>query len=529
MSKNRVVSTKMTLVAFAIVSSLLVIAVPPSVHASAAYGTLNNFDCVNDTVVEAHGFEIELDDVHSKDITYTYDYNHYGVPKITEDSTDPLHPKVFIRYAATRKSDGTWTAYTAIPSGPIAPTQGHQFTNPSVNFGGEHFGAGFYGTPTAVKNNWLIDDGTGNLVHGPPVNVATPTFAYNPPAAGAPAFVQAAIVPPPPPAPPPRQFGEATWVKEIKTTSHNSNKVELVELIDPDPNDAAAKNWANGEPTQVEVEWKLLQTEFANAANPKGFLRGANEDLPGGDEIITRRYEFYKYLGPTDAETGEAVADAVGSDGRHGKGNVTYADHFDAGTGEWVTVTVDTSTLVIVGDFFGAQMSGFDVAPALGLIDHIPDGTLNVPYAERTVVVPGANTPFHATTSGSLPEGTTLDEFTGIFKGTPTAAGAFTFTVDAKDLVTDAVLASKTYTVTIPGEGFPPLVLTSSGPGFGFNAAAQFGFKVTGSAGRLVTIEASTDLRTWLSIATNTLAGDFQFNDPQTGTHPVRFYRAHAK
>lgn len=51
--------------------------------AGIAYGTLNNFDCVNDTGVEAHGFEIELDDVHSIDITYTYDYNHYGTPKIT--------------------------------------------------------------------------------------------------------------------------------------------------------------------------------------------------------------------------------------------------------------------------------------------------------------------------------------------------------------------------------------------------------------------------------------------------------------
>ncbi len=74
----------------------------PAAQASTAYGTLNNFDCVNDTGVEAHGFEIELDDVHSTDITYTYDYNHYGIPKITEDNSDPAHPKVFIRYAATR-------------------------------------------------------------------------------------------------------------------------------------------------------------------------------------------------------------------------------------------------------------------------------------------------------------------------------------------------------------------------------------------------------------------------------------------
>ena len=108
-----------------IASSTLALALSHSAQASTAYGTLNNFDCVNDTGVEAHGFEIELDDLHSRDITYTYDYNHYGIPKITEDSSDPLHPRVFIRYAGIRRPDGTCTAYTPIPAGPLAPTQRH--------------------------------------------------------------------------------------------------------------------------------------------------------------------------------------------------------------------------------------------------------------------------------------------------------------------------------------------------------------------------------------------------------------------
>jgi hypothetical protein len=38
-------------------------------RAGIAYGTLNNFDCVNDTGVQAHGFDIEMDDIQSKDIT----------------------------------------------------------------------------------------------------------------------------------------------------------------------------------------------------------------------------------------------------------------------------------------------------------------------------------------------------------------------------------------------------------------------------------------------------------------------------
>src|SRR5512135_1543303 len=94
-------------VAVAIAALVTVGVLAPAAEASIAYGTVNNFDCVNDTGVEAHGFEIELDDVHSTDITYTYDYNHYGVPKITEDNTDPAHPKVFVRYASAKNPDGT--------------------------------------------------------------------------------------------------------------------------------------------------------------------------------------------------------------------------------------------------------------------------------------------------------------------------------------------------------------------------------------------------------------------------------------
>ena len=421
---------------FVLLLPLSIHALSPPAHASIAYGSINNFDTVNDTGVVCHGFEIEIDDIHSKDITYTYDYNHYGIPKITEDNTDPLHPKVFIRYQSVKNLDGTWASYTAIPAGPIPPTAGHQFTNPSLNFGGEHFGAGFYGTPLAVKYNWLKDDGTGHLIHAGAVNIATPTFTYFPPIGAVAAQVQAAIVPPPPPAPPILEFGAASWVKETKTSSHNKNKVELKDLVSVDPNDPTAKNWKNGEPDEVEVEWQLSQTDF-NAVNggANGEMVGAAEKLPNNDEVITRRYDFFKYVGPIDPDTGEALADTVGADGIHGVGIVSING-----------VDVDLSKVIVVGDYVGAQMAGFDAAGKIGLIDHLQDGDINVPYIERTIVIGGA-APIVTTKTGALPAGMKLDLVTGVLSGTPTSSGTFTFTVHSTDANGGDV--TTTYNLTI--------------------------------------------------------------------------------
>src|SRR5512136_1713441 len=74
-----------------ILTLLVALVLAPEVaQASIAYGSINNFDTVNDTSNVCHGFEIELDDIRSTDITYTYDYNHYGTPKISEDTTSDV-------------------------------------------------------------------------------------------------------------------------------------------------------------------------------------------------------------------------------------------------------------------------------------------------------------------------------------------------------------------------------------------------------------------------------------------------------
>jgi hypothetical protein len=91
-------------------------------------------------------------------------------------------------------------------------------------------------------------------------------------------------------------------VKEIRTTSHNNNEVRLRDLVSDDPDDPNDKNWRNGEPDEVEVEWQILQTDFKKKDGGRnGELQGAPEDLNNGDEIVTRRYEFFNAaFGPID-------------------------------------------------------------------------------------------------------------------------------------------------------------------------------------------------------------------------------------
>jgi hypothetical protein len=453
-------------------------------QAGIAYGSINNFDTVNDTGHECHGFEIEIDDCQSTDITYTYNYNHYGAPRIEQDDTDHLHPKCRIRWESKKNTNGTWAAFTAIPTGPISPTNGHMFTNPSVNFGGEHFGVGYRVAATVVKYNWLIDSGSGLLVHGGAVQVATPVFTYYPPVVGnpAPAQVQAVIAPPPPPVPPVKEFGKAVWVKEIKTTTHNHKEIKLRELVSDDPADANDKNWANGEPDEVELEWRILQLKTsAPDGGPNAELAAAPEDLPNGDEVVTRRYEFYKYTGPLDAESGEAMADAVDADGLHGTGMRIYNHHLVGG--EWVTVTEDMATYEIIGDFTGSQMAAVDVDAPVGLIDHVGDGRINAAFAARTVVIEGGS-PFTSVLEGALPAGMTFDEVTGVLEGTPTVSGSFQFKITASDPINPDVSKNYTLIIAAAGAALPPTSLldTTANPVGGGATTGDGAFAIDANA-----------------------------------------------
>jgi hypothetical protein len=415
-------------------------------RASIAYGSINNFDTVNDTSNVCHGFEIELDDIHSTDITYTYDYSHYGTPKITEfiaSDSIGLHTNVLVRYEAVW-TNTDWSAYTAIPTNNIPPTQGHAFTNPSLNFGGEHFGVGFRIAPTKVYYYWLTNSGS-TLVRGPQVNVSTPVFTASQPLAPMVPVIPAPVLPlPPPPLSDPSivyEFSDATWVKVITTTSHTNTPVPLRDLVTPDTNNPNARDWRNGEPDEVETEWQLLQTDYGAGYNPTNGVGGANGQLAGnaksltnGDDVVTYRYEYYAYVGPyADLDTHEALAQSVSTNGTNGTG--AY------------------SNTVVVGKFLGAQMSAMAVAPPIGLIDHLPDAEVNNLYPTRCVVIAGTNTNFTATCSG-LPDGMTFDAANGWIGNTPSVSGVFIVTVNVSS--SNSPVLTKKYPLLVADGPNPP-------------------------------------------------------------------------
>lgn len=268
--------------------------------AQTLYGSLGNFDCINDTGQIAHGFEIELDGCLPSDIFSTFGapYNRYGDPTITTDGVN-----TFVRYQSSY-SGGAWTVGT--DPGTFAPTGGHSLFFPAYggdpaypNVPGDHFGVATNVNPTNTVYHWLLDGGGGTLVQaGTNVKVPAPIISVAPPANPVNAAAVQFVVQAPPPENG-QNWGEAIWAKVFITTVENVNPVELSDLV--------LGNAAVPPETETEIEWILLQS---NPARPDLAEKVDEGDVAAGNESVTRRYEFYTYTGGYDPENHEALHDS---------------------------------------------------------------------------------------------------------------------------------------------------------------------------------------------------------------------------
>jgi hypothetical protein len=436
--------------------------------AGTLFGALSNFDAVNDTGSPCNGFEIELDDIQSADVTYTFEYQRYGIPKITED-TFPVngvsHPRTFVRWMSPYDQiNHVFTQTTPVAPPGFKDTGGHLcFKNMMVNgqpydtAGCEHFGVGTLKNASSTVYRWMKEDPTtpGTLVaQGSPVTIPAPVWTVNPVVNAPPVVVAVIPVPPPPavvPVPylPDAEFGVAVWAKVFETES--PTKAELHHLVSDDVAVPGNLGPVPNPNAVTEIEWQILQTDTMNASANE---LSSERQMGNGHESVTRRYEFYKYVGPYNIDTpdgpntgtNEAMCSSVGPDGVHGAG---VNAEFD----------IDCSALIVVGEYIGAQNAAADVATPLSANGaNLADGEVGVQYPDRPLIFGGSGGPYSIAFSGAgtLPAADagnefTLDATTGVLKGgIPNGTGTSTFTVHATDLVEPSQpLVDATFNMTI--------------------------------------------------------------------------------
>lgn len=322
----------------------------PAAHAQ-VFGSLANFDAVNDTGYVAHGFEIRIDDASfTRSSIYSVfglDRNfgvpptsveRYGAPTITELPG----VGVSIRYQASFAA-GAWSVGT--PTGPYPfagdscwPLGNAQYASGTLSC--DHFGVATYGTPAKTTYSWLIDPGNTGTLSAVQAAIPAVAFAYQPPVAGpapAPARVEAEIeahkaeneV-----------FGTPYWVKVF--VNHVGHNVQVEDLMH--------KNAVVPGDDQAETEWEVFQAGEANGIKLHGVA------LADADAALVLRYEFYKYIGDLGAG-GEALCGSGKGGGGKGGGG---------GGGGGGATPADCGGL---GDYVGAQMAGFNaVQPPLAAV-----------------------------------------------------------------------------------------------------------------------------------------------------------------
>ena len=316
---------------------------------ASVFGSLGNFDVVNDTSRTAHGFEIEIEDSrfdHSGTISSIFGLNrNFGVPaNSVERYGAPTVEYIAgfgarITYKATF-ANGAWGAGTA--SGIFAHPGDSCWTLGGVGYPNvpcDHFGVGTFGNPAKTTYSWLLETAPNSPLLTKTL-VGIPAVVFVPPPVGNPAQpVRAEIHAVAAPVAAGQNFGEAYWVKTFKTSVNHD--VELNNLLRHD---------ADVEAAQIEIEWEVFQARLNGQGHNENkvaeFVLGAN------DKAAIRRYEFYKYTGPFDPNgEGEVLCD--------GANPLAFGHVCDNPFGDGKVANIND-----LGNFVGAQIAAFNAVQA---------------------------------------------------------------------------------------------------------------------------------------------------------------------
>jgi hypothetical protein len=343
---------------YALAASLMVALAPmPAAAAVSVFGSLANFDTVNDTGKPAYGFEIEIEDstFFKGSVGSVFGLNRsfggvaggnplgvvrFGSANVT-DYNDALgnHAGVHIIYG------GTIGAISTPANDPLHPynTPGEScWPGANANWQAnpcDHFGITTAGSPAKTTYSWLVQSTVNpTLLDKQLVGIPAVSYVYTPapaPQPGMPLVAAQVKVQIQAIAPNPEQpenidlWGQAFWVKTY-TTKVNKN-IDLGNLLRGDP---------EAEKAEVESEWSIFQMAPAGHGAGANEVKEKNIGLSDADKAIIRRYEFYKYVGTLNVD---------------GSGEV------DCNT----ACETDPVGQKAVGNFVGAQIAGFNAVQAV--------------------------------------------------------------------------------------------------------------------------------------------------------------------
>lgn len=463
------------------------------------FGTLSNFDVVNDTPDPCHGFEIELEDIHTSDVPYTFggSYIRYGTPEVLDVTVDPAHPRVLVRYRHWNGSQ--WEATPVAPAN-ITPGGHDCYSNgPIGNYqdsGCEHYGVSLSANPTNTTYRWIVaadpfDMGSTFSAVPQPINLPVPVWNVVPiPVAnGGGVNIRAEVEPVEEENH--AQYGEPQWMKVFKIeTELDLQPEDLVLLL------LGGENNILPDETEIETEWKLIQSKPGNAEGENEDADIKEDPLDNGKHSVVRRYEFYGYTGPRDPENNEAMP-CVNDDSP-------------------VPDDAPVEGCSDLGEFAGAQNVAVDVDLTATETD-LPTGEVGLPYADFALLV-GGLPPYTVTPEAeAVPDGLSVDSTTGILSGTPAADGMFSFMLDAEDATTDTV--HETFTISIvPAVVIETVDLPVAVAGECYSATVS----VTGGLAPYTWSEIKRDLPNWADTGDNSdINGCPDASDE--GTTPITF------
>lgn len=298
-----------------IMLALLATSLIAQAQAPAIVGSLGNFDVLNNTGEEAHGFEIQMEGVSAADIYRIFgNWSGTNVIRYGAGTATDYPGGVYVRWTSPwDPNTQTFTLATPVPVNRTTVPGESCWTlgmgSAYYSAGCEHFGISAYQNPTNTTYHWLVADpnNPGALIPSnasvslpaPIWTVIAPVVVGNPP-------VVAAQIEAPPAPEPVFQFGDAQWVKVYKT--ENAAEVQLEELVGGN----AAVVPQN--PAQIEVSWDLIQQDPLVGSHQKRRGRQVNAgNLGNGSHAVVRRYEYYQYSGAYDPITHEALCGGDGS------------------------------------------------------------------------------------------------------------------------------------------------------------------------------------------------------------------------